>query len=704
MFSAFKALSHVSHLPRDSRDTLFLLGVIAMVVLPQVAHLPVWCSALVALVLIWRSALAWQSKPLPSHWWLALILVVAMAATWATHRTLLGRDAGVTLIVILLALKTLELRAQRDAFVVFFLGFFCMLSNFFFSQSLLTAFAMLLALLGLLTALVNAHMPVGKPPLRTAAKIAGKMALLGAPIMLVLFMLFPRLAPLWGMPGDSSMGRSGLSADMRVGTIAKLALDDSIAMRIKFSQALPKSSDVYLRGPVLSAFDGREWLPLRTSPNVRSNRINAADKAEAAHLLVSGAPIDYEVTLEPQNKPWVFVLDAAVEAPVLANYTLRMTSDLQWLANRPLSELVRYQAQSYPQFTHGPQVLTQNLDLSLQDYIDLPAGFNPRTLQLAADMRRDPRYASADTATLVAAVMQRLRTGGYEYTLEPGLYGNNTADEFWFDRKAGFCEHIASSFVVLMRALDVPARVVTGYQGGEFNALDGYWVVRQSDAHAWVEVWQAGSWVRVDPTSAVSPQRIESMQRLTAPTGAFGGVMNSVLGNVWGTVGFNPLIQLRSVWDAVNNTWNQKVLNYTQAKQFELLKNLGFASPSWEDLSYVIIGVLLLVSLTASAWSLWEHRQHDPWLRLLGTVQMRLKALGIPVTPHTPPRELAQLASSHFGESASALHAWLIKLEGIRYAKPSSAAASTLAAARQQQGISQLNRELRHLTWPTKTP
>ena len=697
MLTFFKALPN---LPRDSRDTLFLLGVIAMVVLPQVGHLPVWCSSLVTVVLIWRGLLAWQSKPLPSHWWLALILVVAISATWATHRTLLGRDAGVTMIVILLALKTLELRAQRDAFVVFFLGFFCMLSNFFFSQSLLTAFAMLLALLGLLTALVNAHMPVGKPPLMTAAKIAGQMALLGAPIMLVLFMLFPRLAPLWGMPGDSRMGRSGLSADMQVGTIAKLALDDSIAMRIKFAQALPKSADVYLRGPVLSAFDGREWLPLPTNP---SDRISPASLSAAAHLRVSGAPIDYEVTLEPQNKPWVFVLDAAITAPQIANYPVLMTPELQWITNRPISELVRYKAQSFPQFTHGPQGLARTLELSLQNYIDLPAGFNPRTLQLAADMRRDPRYAAADTATLVAAVMERLRTGGYEYTLEPGVYGKNTADEFFFDRKAGFCEHIASSFVVLMRALDVPARVVTGYQGGEFNSLDGYWVVRQSDAHAWVEVWQAGSWVRVDPTSAVSPQRIESFQRLATPAGAFGGAINSALGNVWSTVGFNPLIQLRSVWDAVNNTWNQKVLNYTQAKQFELLKNLGFASPSWEDLSYVIIGVLLLVSLAASAWSFWERHQHDPWLRLLATVQMRFKALGIPVSPHTPPRELAQLASSRFGESANALHAWLIKLEAVRYAR-SPSSINTSSSSHNKSMIAQLQRELKRLTWPTHTP
>ncbi len=678
------------HLPRDSRDTLFLLGVITLVILPQVAHLPLWCSALVVLVLLWRGLLAWHAKPLPSHWWLWILLSVSIAATLATHRTLLGRDAGVTLIVILLALKTLELRAQRDAFVVFFLGFFCILSNFFFSQSLLTALAMLLALLGLLTALVNAHMPVGKPPLLTAAKIAGHMALLGAPIMVVLFVLFPRFAPLWGMPNDSATGRSGLSAEMRVGMIAKLALDDSIAMRIKFAQAPPKGQDVYLRGPVFTAFDGHEWLPLAAATTTQANTANTT---AAANLRVSGPPIDYEVTLEPQNKPWIFVLDAAIKAPELANYSLHMTPDLQWLANRPISELVRYTAQSYPAFTHGPE----RSHASLQDYVALPAGFNPRTLQLAADMRRDPRYASADTAIWVNAVMQRLRSGGYQYTLAPGLYGNNTADEFWFDRKAGFCEHMASSFVVLMRALNVPARVVTGYQGGEYNTVDGYWMVRQSDAHAWVEVWQAGSWVRVDPTSAVAPERIDLQRRLATPKGVLTGVMSDVLGSVWRTVGFNPMARLRSVWEAMNNTWNQHVLNYTQAKQFALLKNLGFQSPSWEDLSYVLIGLLVFASLCGTAWTLWDRRQHDPWLRLLASVQARLRALGVDASPNTPPRELARLMKQHFGESADPMSTWLIKLEAIRYATSTQTALT-------KHNVTQLRLELRNIAWPTNTP
>src|SRR5450830_1647588 len=259
-----RLLNHLPNLPRDSRDTLFMLGVIAWVLMPQVGHLPLWCSLLSGGVMLWRGWLAVAVRPLPSRWWLLALLVLAVAATLFTHKTLLGRDAGVTMIVVLLALKTLELRAKRDAFVVFFLSFFTMLTNFFFSQSLLTAAAMLVALLGLLTALVNAHMPVGKPPLREAAKTAGLMALLGAPIMVVLFLLFPRLAPLWGVPGDAMSGRSGLSASMQVGSMASLALDDSIAMRIRFDGAAPPQSELYFRGPVLSTFDGRDWRPLRS--------------------------------------------------------------------------------------------------------------------------------------------------------------------------------------------------------------------------------------------------------------------------------------------------------------------------------------------------------------------------------------------------------------------------------------------------------
>jgi transglutaminase-like putative cysteine protease len=670
-----RLLNRLSRLPRDSRDTLFLLAVMAWVVLPQVGKLPLWCSGLTAGVLLWRGWLAVTARPLPPRRWLLALLVLTMAATLFTHKTLLGRDAGVTLIVVLLALKTLELRARRDAFVVFFLSFFMLLTNFFHSQSLLTAAAMLIALLGLLTALVNAHLPVGRPPLLQAAKIAGSMALLGAPIMVVLFMLFPRLAPLWGLPDDAMSGRSGLSASMQVGSIARLALDDSVAMRIRFENAAPPQSALYFRGPVLSTFDGRNWQPLRSGFPARLQ--------PPANLQVQGPPVSYQVTLEPNNRPWLLTLDATPAPPALGGFSASMTSELQWLLDRPVTDLVRYTAQSYPDFRHGPA----RAQVGLQDYVSLPPGFNPRTLALASELRRDPRYARADGAQWVAAALERLRTGGYHYTLEPGVYGQHSADEFWFDRKQGFCEHIASSFVILLRALDVPARIVTGYQGGEQNALDGFWIVRQSDAHAWAEVWLTGrGWVRVDPTAAVAPARTGTLQRLQAPRGFIASALSQVSPGM--------VLDLRALWDAVNNGWNQRVLNYTQGQQLQLLRNIGFASPSWEDLIYLLAGLLVLTSLAGTAWALWERSRQDPWLRLLQTASAHLQKAGIDVTRNSPPRRMAEQLTRQLGADdpgTQAVRDWLLRLEAQRYAPPGTRRAH----------LGTLQRELKQLPWPT---
>lgn len=672
-----RLLNGLRHLPRDSRDTLFLLLVIAWVVMPQVDKLPLWCSGLSAGVLLWRGWLAVKVRPLPSRWWLLALVVLTVSATFFTHQTLLGRDAGVTLIVVMLALKTLELRAKRDAFVVFFLSFFTMLTNFFYSQSLLTAAAMLIALLGLLTALVNAHMPVGKPPLAQAAKTAGGMALLGAPIMVLLFMLFPRIAPLWGMPGDAMSGRSGLSATMHVGNIARLALDDSIAMRVRFEGAVPPQPELYFRGPVLSTFNGREWRPLRSDFPARMQ--------PPANVQVQGTPVNYQVTLQPNNLPWLLTLDATPSKPALSGFDATMTSELQWRTDRPIADLVRYTAQSYPDFRHGPL----SPMAALQDYLELPAGFNPRTLQLAAELRRHvPRDGKADNAQLVSAVLARLRAGGYSYTLDPGVYGRDSADEFWFDRREGFCEHIASSFVILMRALNVPARIVTGYQGGEKNAVDGFLVVRQRDAHAWAEVWLAGrGWVRIDPTAAVAPGRVGTLQRLLTPRGA---IANALLGNVSPEFALN----LRAFWDAVNNSWNQRVLNYTQGKQLNLLKQLGFEAPSWEDLLSLLIGIVVGTSLLGALWTLWERSRQDPWLRLLATAATRLQKAGVRLAPRSPPRTMAEQLMKTFdpiNPMALAIRDWLLRLEAQRYAPPHT----------QRTRLGTLERELKQLIWPT---
>jgi protein-glutamine gamma-glutamyltransferase len=658
-------------LPRDGRDTLFLLLVIGWIVLPHVNHLPWWCSLLSAVVLGWRGTLAVVGRPLPGRVWLGVLLVLTLVGTWSTHRTLLGRDAGVTLIVALLTLKTLELRAKRDAFVVFFLGFFTMLTNFFFSQSLAVASAMLVGLLGLLTALVNAHMPVGRPSLLKSARIAGWMTLLGAPVMAVLFLLFPRFAPLWGIPGDAMSGRSGLSAQMEVGNIARLALDESIALRVRFEGNPPPQSALYFRGPVLSDFDGREWRPLLSRLGTRFPPPRMADP----QLRGFGEAVRYEVTMEPNNRPWLLTLDAATEAPEAPVLQSAMTSELQWVAARPVVDLLRYRAVSHVDFRHGPQRSAQ----VPPEYSHLPPGFNPRTQELAAQLRRD--HPQADSAALVQAALGRLRSGGYSYTLDPGVYGQNTADEFWFDRKEGFCEHIASAFAVLMRAMNIPARIVTGYQGGELNGLDGYWIVRQSDAHAWTEVFLEGrGWVRVDPTAAVAPGRTGSLQRLLPPRGVLGSAMDTVTPNLSAV--------MRAAWEAMNNSWNQWILNYTQSRQLNLLRNLGFSSPSWEDLSSLLIAVIVSVALAGAAWSWWDRLQHDPWLRLLARTRRRLAEAGLEIGNTAPPREIAGLVVTHFGADARGLADWLLKLEAQRYAREP---ATSLGA---------LRREFHQLCWP----
>ncbi|MBS0506619.1 MAG: DUF3488 domain-containing transglutaminase family protein [Proteobacteria bacterium] len=668
----------LSRLPREARDTLFLLAVVACCVAPLAAQIPAWASAMTATLLAWRLWLAVGARPLPGRWLTAVLLALVVLLTLVSHGSIVGRDAGVTLIVMLLALKTLELRARRDAMVVFFLGFFTLLANFFFSQSLPTAAVMLVALLGLLTALVNAHMPVGRPPLTLPMRTAAQMLLLGAPIMVLLFVLFPRMAPLWGMPGDKPGARTGLSGQMSIGSMASLVQDGSVALRVRFDtpgHQPPPAQDLYFRGPVLTAFNGREWFAL-SQPEARA--ITAAQPS-AANLRVQGPPVRYELTLEPQRQPWLLALDAALERPELPPGSLALMSpELQWLTSRPITGVLRYRAASHLQFSHGPQQRTP----AMRGYVQLPEGMNPRTLALARQMMADPALAAGGSQALVDAALARLRSGGYTYTLEPGLYGEHTADEFWFTRKQGFCEHIASAFVVLMRALDIPARIVTGYQGGQLNPLDGYWTVHQSDAHAWAEVWLPGrGWVRVDPTASVAPGRVGQLQRLQAPRGMLGTAMDAVVSPT--------LVQdLRVLWEAVNNGWNQWVLNYTQGRQFELLKALGVQTPSWQDLVR-LLGLLICAAAGLGAlWALWERSRQDPWQQLLQRARERLARAGLPLPPHLPPRGMATRARAQFGAQAEPAAQWLLRVEQARYAPHPGAA------------LPQLRRELRRLPWP----
>ena len=660
-------------LPREARDTLFLLAVIAWTVLPHLSHLPLWCALLSGAVLLWRGRLALINAPLPGRWVLIAVLVLAAGLTLWSYRTLLGKEAGVTMAVALMALKMLELRARRDAFVVFFLGFFLILTHFLYSQSMAVAAAMLVSVWGLLTSLVLANMPVGRPSLKRAGALAARTALLGAPLMVLMFALFPRMGPLWGIPKDGATP-TGLSNSMRLGSVAEVAQDESIAMRIRFPGGAPPAAALYFRGPVLAQFDGVEWRPLTPAfPPAVTPR---------AALRVRGPAIRYEVTLEPQRLNVLPTLEATTVVGDVAGYRIAQRDDLQWTADRPVFERLRFEAQAHMSFHHGPQQAT----LGLQDYIDLPPGYNPRTLEWAATLRRDPLYASADARVLAQAVLRHIRRGGYSYTLTPGLYGEtdprSTIDEFWFDRKLGFCEHFASAFVVVMRALDVPARIVTGYQGADAAPVDGYTIVRQRYAHAWAEYWQPNEgWVRADPTSAVAPERISLTRSLAPEPGFVASAIDSL----------SPALMegLRLNWEALNNRWNQWVMNYSRGQQVDLLKRLGFASPDWEDMALLLIGALSSLALAGALWAWWDRHRIDPWVRQMDAVRAALLRLGITASAFEAPRTLAQRVRSTLSEQGAGLAGLLDTLDAQRYGRASLKRPDTqltrrfVAAARQ---------------------
>jgi len=668
-------LQRFRHLPREARDTLFLLAVIAWTILPHLSHLPLWCTLLTGVMLVWRAQLAFVNAPLPSRWWLVALLIVAAGLTMWSYRTLLGKEPGVTMAVALMALKTLELRARRDAFVVFFLGFFIILTHFLYSQSLLVAAAMLVSVWGLLTALVLAHMPVGQPGLRQAASLAMRTALLGAPIMALLFVLFPRVGPLWGVPNDG-MASTGLSNTMRMGSVAEIATDDSIALRVRFRDRVPPPQAMYFRGPVLTAFDGREWKPLPPNPF----RV-----APPLDLQVKGDPVRYEMTLEPQRLAVLPLLETSASAPSIEGYRLIQHDDLRWTADRLVFERLRFDAEAYTDFRHGPT----DARFALGDALDLPAGYNPRTLEWAAALRGDPRLAGADARTLAAAVLAQVRSGGFTYTLAPGSYGDTdpsaAIDEFWLDRKLGFCEHFAAAFVVVMRAMDVPARVVTGYQGTDPLPVDGYYIVRQSSAHAWAEYWQPGEgWLRADPTAAVAPDRVLRSRNLAPPQ----GLMAGALGNMSPAL----LAQLRGAWETANNRWNQWVMNYSRGQQLDLLRNLGFESPSWEDLSLLLIGTLSAMSLAGAGWAWWDRHRVDPWVRQMDRVRAALRSLHIEAAAHEAPQALAARVRQRLGDAGEALARMLLAIDSHRYSRAAVKRPDTALTRRFSSAARQLRR------------
>ena len=583
---------------------------ILMVIAPHADHLPLWVSIMCAVLLLWRTWIAYSGRSVPKRWLLMLITFAGTVGIIFNFHTLFGREAGVTLLVMLATLKLMELRDARDAMVLVYLACFIIITNFFYSQSIPTALYLLGTLMVVITTWV--HLQAQNIALRPRMRIAAVLLLQALPLTLVLFILFPRVqGPLWGLPQDA-YASTGLDDRMSPGSLSRLILSESVAFRVAYSDRPPRRDQMYWRGPVLWNFDGRTWTPGLSVPAI---------PPEFTDL---GQPIDYVVTLEPHNQRWLFALDVPEKLSVPAT----ISSDFEVLNKDKVHARMRYAARSDLVYRANVQETERQLKRALQ----LPKQFDPRARQLAVDWRA----GSKEDAGVVRAALAYFNKQGFIYTLEPPPIGRDGIDDFLFTTKQGFCEHYASAFVFLMRAANIPARVVTGYLGGEFNDTGNYYIVRQSDAHAWAEVWLAGQgWVRVDPTGAIAPDRVERGLSAAVTDNAILPYMER-----------DPpqwMRDLRFGLDALANQWNQWVLGYDNERQYAFLTRLGMESITWQKLALdMATGLGLLLALLALF--MLRHlfvRQTDrvqaAWLKLC----RRLGDAGMPRAQHEGAQDYA---------------------------------------------------------------
>ncbi|MGH8482750.1 MAG: transglutaminaseTgpA domain-containing protein, partial [Nevskiaceae bacterium] len=483
---------------------LRLLAVLALVVAPHLWRMPPWIGAVVIAIGAWRGLAAWRQWRLPPQWLKVTLVLATVAAVLASHPGRFGQHAGTALLVAMLLLKLLEMRSRRDVLVVVALCYFVMLTHFLFSQELWTILYLGLCAVTVTAVLVEANHPGAPLAPRETLPLSAGMVALALPLMVALFVLFPRVpGPLWGLPADAGAARSGISDTMSPGDISSLIQSDEVAFRVVFRGPPPAMRDRYWRGPVLSYFDGRRWsAPFRGDEYFRMYDPQTRLHAFApTHAELSGQAVPYEVTLEPHRQHWLFALDLP-DARQLPHET-QLTGYYQLLSRPLVKERLRYALASSPRYRLEPDLAEQWQRSARR----LPDGRNP----LAQALARQWRDEGLDDAQVIERALRLFRTQEFFYTLEPPRLGADPVDEFLFETRRGFCEHYSSAFTVLMRAAGIPARVVVGYQGGELNEVGGYYVVRQADAHAWSEVWLEGSgWIRVDPTAAVAPSRVES--------------------------------------------------------------------------------------------------------------------------------------------------------------------------------------------------
>ena len=608
-----------AHRSLSTLDVLWLSSGVVLALIPNTQRFPLLLSLSFLVLVLWRIAGAARHMPLPDreHPWLSIakqiVAVASFLAIYIAYHGQLGREAGVELLAALLGLKILEMRTERDYYVVTFLCYFLVVTNFFYWQTMETAISMLFVVVFVTAILVRFNTPEAHGWNLKSFKLAGEMTAQAMPVMLIAFVLFPRIpGPLWGLPDDAYSAVSGLSEDMSIGHINNLVLSDEIAFRVEFTGATPPASEMYWRGPVLWHTDGRRW---------RAGTIGGGVAGPIERL---GESYRYSVMLEPHRKRFLFGLEMIDWTSADA----RLTSDMRLLAQRPVRRRHRYDLHSTTAYRSAGITAAERAAA-----LSLPRGQHPRARELGERWSIE----SSSAQEVAERALRMFREEPFSYSLTPPTLPADPVDQFLFETREGFCEHFAASFVVLMRSARVPARVVTGYQGGEYNAVGDYLVVRQRDAHAWAEIYLTDAgWVRIDPTAAVSPERVslgigDVLSRRSALSALAG---NPVASAFW--------TRIRDSWDAVTYGWNQMVLGYSPQRQRRMLDNLGFDDWDYGSLIVALTLVLAVGTLGLALLLLRPLRARpDRALRAYQRFCRKLERCGFRRRDHEPPLAFA---------------------------------------------------------------
>jgi transglutaminase-like putative cysteine protease len=628
---------------------LGISGCLALALLAHVSALPVWVFGIVAACAVIRLALARRGRSAPSRAVLVTVALIAVPLLFIRFHTFNGLVAGTALLSVTAGLKLLETKTQRDIYIITLIVYFVSLAALLEGDSF-WLLAYLIGVCWLTTATLLRLTSSGSVPgWRRSLRYGGRVLLQALPLALVFWLLFPRFAaPLWHIPSDSQSAASGLGDTMSPGDINQLALSDEVAFRVRFDKTTPPSAERYWRGPVLDVFDGHTW----------SHSVTSLQRGP--ELQPDGPLYQYTVMMEPHQHRWIFMLDwpsswSLPRAALNSDYTL-MQAD-------PLARPVDVVGTSYTKVRSTEPL---NANMRRRD-TRLPRDRNPRTQQLARELRE----AHTDDMEYLQAVLSMFTQQPFFYTLTPPKLADDSVDEFLFDTKRGFCGHYASAFAALARAAGIPARVVTGYHGGTLNPYGDYWMLRQSDAHAWTEVWiERRGWVRMDPTAAIAPGRVE--RGLTDTGGAEESAANSRQLSVrW-------LSSLRLRFDAVREIWRERILDFDQDSQRKLLEMLKIPEPDGQKLVMVLAAAMAL----ALVWLTWQVRRElapqpkDMTARAYGRLCAKLAAAGIPRLPHEGAEAYALRVARLRPDLGAMVTALCRQYSFLRYAAPSASVGS----------------------------